>query len=141
MDSLFVKLFFTVKILSIEDSSMEPILGEEKARELFNRPRSLREVKSLAVAKTLLHTFCKQSEKHKQTWDEYENAEKEASEIHGDTLGVWEKQFEQWEQVLSKESRNLDLFIGKHNELLNKRAGNMEKQYEWIQSIKDKLDM
>jgi hypothetical protein len=138
LSSLFEKLFFSVKILSVEDTDIGPIIGEEEAKELYNRPQNLKEVKSLAVAKTLLNTFCKQSEKHKEIWEEYENEEE--NELTKDTVKQWEQQFNQWENVLSKESHNLDLFIEKHNDLLQQRADNMEKQYEWIKSIKDKLE-
>lgn len=141
MESLFAKLYFTLQILSTEESGVEPLVGAEKAKELLNRPRSLKEVKSLAVAKTLLHNFCSQSQKQKEMWDEFESHAKEETERGGNAPVDWEEQFDKWEQVLSKESRNLDRFIEKHNELLNQRAGNMEKQYQWIQSIKDKLEM
>lgn len=97
-------------------------------------------MKSLAVAKTLLHTFCKQSEKHKETWEEYDNEISQKEDLQKETIEEWEEQFEEWEKVLSRESRTLDQFIGKHNLLLKQRAGNMERQYEWIQSIKQKLE-
>ena len=92
------------------------------------------------MAKTLLHTFCKQSEKHKEIWEEFENEEDEAG-LNEDSVVQWEKQFEHWEHVLSEESRTLDKFIEKHNDLLQQRSNNMEKQYEWIKNIKDKVEV
>ena len=128
-----------VKVLSIDDSSMKPIAGEEQAKELFNRPQSLKEVKSLAVAKTLLHIFCKQSEKHKELWNERGSIERDEHDLREDTVARWEKQYDKWEKALGEESREVDLYIEKHNRLLNERVANMEKQYEWVRGIKEEL--
>ena len=106
---------------------------------MFNRPQNLKEVKSLAVAKTLLHTFCKQSENHKETWNEFDQYYKE-EDFKKENIEQWEEQFDEWEKVLSKESRSIDQFIEKHNLLLKQRGENMEKQYDWIKNIKEKLD-
>ena len=65
---------------------------------MFNRPQNLKEVKSLAVAKTLLHTFCKQSENHKETWNEFDQYYKE-EDFKKENIEQWEEQFDEWEKV------------------------------------------
>ena len=137
---MFVKLFFTIKLLCLEENQAGPIIGEDKAKDLFNRPQNLKDVKSLAVAKTIIHTFCKQSEAHKEVWGQYEIDEEDKRDLDQDTILQWEDKFDEWEKILSKETRVLDQFIDKHNDLMNQRAGNLEKQYEWITKIKEKLE-
>ena len=112
------------------------MIGAEKAQKLFNRPKNLQEVKSLCVAKSLLHSFSKLSEAHQETWETEVKRNGNIGVIGRDL----EKQFTDWEKFVCQESAELSVFIKKHNNILGERSTNLEQQNDWLGGFLEKMD-